>query len=428
MDELNRLPERYRNKLYRWTVIGPYSGCLEKPSHGFVDRDGDYHAFNHGEDLNLRSMLEDEVQKVRRKHGFGDLVEDPETHLHQEIYRVRQAAEAEVFGADLGKIPWEKAWSDARVLKIIDDRTANLKARVKACRNDEDAARAKVQATLNDFFRQTLENWENKVFVSNSRVKTPFNAFVDTKVEEFDFGEERIKDSCLLFCNSTYDVSVSCGVLDGVAYLGYDPWCVCSDCGEQFQLRDFERFSHLIDGDSYVGNGGIGVFMTRVMCEDCHSATECPSCFENNLPTAKEKKAGMQYDHVSFPAKFMMEWLGMCSVCAENWLSTDDGEDRSGRKVRGGRKYDDDLRRLEETVDSGKETVEKYVALLRERGRHSEERLEELRRKNLADLSKAWTEEANALRDRMEADAADYFDECADWGGRRLDKPEEFPW
>lgn len=107
--------------------------------------------------------------------------------------------------------------------------------------------------------------------------------------------------------------------LDKLAGMGYDAWCTCTDCGEQFQTLDFPNFSSLIDDNCYHGDGGIGVIMGRVLCEDCHGQVECPSCYEPDLPNPRDKDQDRQWRNYDFLACLIHDWIGVCWGCASGF-------------------------------------------------------------------------------------------------------------
>ena len=133
--------------------------------------------------------------------------------------------------------------------------------------------------------------------------------------------DEHIKETCALFCsNYKENVGFMAHVLDGMVKLKYNPWCTCSDCGDQFQLSDYESFSHMVDSNSYHGDGGIGVIMTRIQCSDCIGITQCPKCGDNDLPNTRRPDGGKSdFVNYDFLASVLYEWLEVCWGCASGF-------------------------------------------------------------------------------------------------------------
>ena len=152
--------------------------------------------------------------------------------------------------------------------------------------------------------------------------------------------EENIKETCRKFCESYKgNVGMMANCLDKMSKLGYASWCTCSDCGEQFQPWDYEELSCSIDSQSYHGDGGIGVIMTRILCDECHSAVECPKCYDLNLPNPYVKEGRDYWDMYDLLACILHDWLGVCWACA-NGFSFDEAfagrEDERTKKREGG--------------------------------------------------------------------------------------------
>ena len=131
--------------------------------------------------------------------------------------------------------------------------------------------------------------------------------------------KEHIKETCEIFChNYKGNVGMMTHCLDKLSEMGYEPWCTCSDCGEQFQPFNYECFGHMIDKDYYHGDGGIGVIYGRVLCEDCIHETECPSCYEKDLPNrSKPDEGASDWDNYDLLACILNDWIGVCWGCAD---------------------------------------------------------------------------------------------------------------
>lgn len=135
--------------------------------------------------------------------------------------------------------------------------------------------------------------------------------------------DDHIKETCKEFCDFfSGNVGFMTHILDRMARLGYDPWCTCTDCGAQFQNTDYESFSAMLDGNSYTGDGGIGVIMKRILCQDCIEVTRCPCCSEYDLPNSNDdehyKKDLEMYDLF---ARVMLDWIGICWGCSNGFYS-----------------------------------------------------------------------------------------------------------
>lgn len=130
-------------------------------------------------------------------------------------------------------------------------------------------------------------------------------------------GDENIKETCRKLVSACCDMGFVASCLDGLQECGYRPWCKCSDCGEMFQLHDFDHFSDVLDADSYRGSGGLRIVYNRILCEPCRDATECPVCHGFRLPNKRSENDTTAYD---FLDRLMYEWLGVCDCCASDFL------------------------------------------------------------------------------------------------------------
>lgn len=130
--------------------------------------------------------------------------------------------------------------------------------------------------------------------------------------------DEHIKETCRLFCESySGNVGMMTNCLDKMSGMGYGVWCTCSDCGEQFQPYDYETFSSSIDKGAYTGDGGIGVIMKRVLCDECRQNAECRNCFESDNPNRNKKDGGASdWANYDFLACVIHGWLNVCWRCA----------------------------------------------------------------------------------------------------------------
>ena len=133
--------------------------------------------------------------------------------------------------------------------------------------------------------------------------------------------KDHILETCGNFCKMYEEnVGFMCCVLDGMAKLGYEAYATCTDCGEQFESC-FDTFSGHIDRNAYTGDGGIGVIMKRIMCEDCMNTSECPCCNEYDLPNRNAKDGGEKdYQNYDLFASVMVDWIGICWGCADGFF------------------------------------------------------------------------------------------------------------
>lgn len=153
---------------------------------------------------------------------------------------------------------------------------------------------------------------ENEIFLGVATGETPRDEFQEVGLLD----DENIKETCSklsVYC----DMGFVASCLDGLQKYGCRPWCRCSDCGEMFQLHDFDHFSDVLDTDSYRGNGGLGIIYNRILCELCREETECPVCYGFRLPNKRAENDTVAYD---FLDRLMYEWLGVCDCCASDFL------------------------------------------------------------------------------------------------------------
>lgn len=138
-----------------------------------------------------------------------------------------------------------------------------------------------------------------------------------------DYGlldSEHIVDVCKKFCEDhSGDVSMIVKCLDALRRAEYDPVCICTECGNTFADFDYDSYEAYIDREAYHGNGGVGVYMTRILCPNCVERVECPTCHGFRLPNdpVGETVESLGYD--SF-AKLIYEWAGICDSCADKLL------------------------------------------------------------------------------------------------------------
>lgn len=396
------IPEEYRDRLYEWVAYAPYDGCVWKKSHGVVDSHGHFHPLTAaGRDLddftdavetehglapsggwNTHGWDARERTAIRVRHGFAD-AEPPRVQLD----RLRNAAIERVFGKKWYEVPYDEARNDERVRA--------------AC---EKEARA-------------LEAYEADVGTHERNRQGRLNAlFLGAALDDVPDGwrswpldDGHARESCREFCAGCGDdAGVMCTVLDGLLELEYDAWCVCSDCGRMFQPHEHERFSHLLDTDSYHGDGGIGVVFTRVQCESCREETECPRCGRPDLPARLGGRH--RYDSYTDAESFLGQWLGFCTTCLGDFTAAD-----------GHAHWEDEIGELAASFGEDERRLRKYLDAMKAGGA-DDARLTELRIRNEKSMREGWRKAVNGLRDRMEDDVTAFFG-CD--GGGRLDEGDE---
>jgi hypothetical protein len=74
-----------------------------------------------------------------------------------------------------------------------------------------------------------------------------------------------------------------------------------------------------MDGDSYTGDGGIGVIMKRVLCDECHQNAQCQKCWDLDRPNERRKDGRNDWDNYDFLACVMLDWLDVCWGCADGF-------------------------------------------------------------------------------------------------------------
>jgi len=197
---------------------------------------------------------------------------------------------------------------------------------------------------------------------------------------------DKIKETCKILC-SKYEknVGMMTNCLDFLLKNGYDVWCTCTDCGEQFQLCDYESFGQMMDRESYRGDGGIGVIMGRVLCEECHEIAECPVCYDLDRPNRRAKDKGeADWKNYDFLYCVLNAWLDVCWGCASgyeyDYLYKWNEEDRHRYRTELGKKYETFENELKEAYGedghalyeevvktiSGRKTINKIRDLLQD--------------------------------------------------------------
>ena len=204
---------------------------------------------------------------------------------------------------------------------------------------------------------------------------------------------------------------------DALVEAGYSVDMKCDCCGKWFSSDDY-KFGDIVgimsDSGFYKGDGGVGVIVTDVWCDECRQDTECPQCCQLTRHPSSEGDAA--YDHMTFREAFIVQWLGVCEYCADSFFREDEY-----------RHWSDEMDGLEETIDNAKEQIDKYIKIMREGGR-SEKDLAELEGRNRTQCEETWRELVNELRDRMQSDVEEYFRDANDFAGDRLAKGEHYVW
>ena len=287
------IPEEYRNRLFEWRG-GGYDGCFWEMNQGLVDKDGHwYPLYSTGRDgIDCFEWYERKIQDLKNEAGYDVR---PARVNHEE--RVHNAVE-KVFGKkwyELDGTPEE----DPRVKKITEKDDANYEEFCRRCDEYKEELVHRHDSMFMDAFNREYEN--------------------ERPSEIGLLDDEHIKDTCRIFCERySCNVGMMTSCLDKMARMGYDVWCTCSDCGEQFQAYDFENLSCSVDPDAYTGDGGIGVIMKRVLCDECRISSECPSCYGLDLPNERLKGRD-PWESYGFLACLIHDWLEVCWCCTDGY-------------------------------------------------------------------------------------------------------------
>lgn len=291
------IPEQYRGRLFEWEG-GGYDGCFWEMNQGLVDKDGHWHPiYSTGHDgIDASEWFDRKIDSLKADLGYD--VRPPSVQYDEKL----RAAARKVFGDQ-----WWRHWQndvdplkDPRVLEVVREDKAKL---------DE------YERVSREYAEERQHREDHMFMMALERVREEERP---TEVGLLD--DEHIKETCRVFCERYEgNVGMMTNCLDKLAGMGYDAWCTCTDCGEQFQTLDFPNFSSLIDDNCYHGDGGIGVIMGRVLCEDCHGQVECPSCYEPDLPNPRDKDQDRQWRNYDFLACLIHDWIGVCWGCASGF-------------------------------------------------------------------------------------------------------------
>lgn len=262
---------------------------------GVVDYEGHWHPiFSTGHDgIDDNEWFSSKVIELKKSLGFD--TRPVETQVHADEYD----AIKKVFGDDWYKE--EDPYEDPRVKEL----TEVIRAKYATFRRERNKLKEELQRRNDDLFMAALER----------------DREAERPVEVGLLDREHIKETCEIFChNYKGDVGMMTHCLDKLSEMGYEPWCTCSDCGEQFQPWNYECFSHMIDEDYYHGDGGIGVIYGRVLCDDCMHEVECPSCYDKDLPNHNKPDQGKSdWDNYDLLACILNDWIGVCWGCADGY-------------------------------------------------------------------------------------------------------------
>lgn len=115
---------------------------------------------------------------------------------------------------------------------------------------------------------------------------------------------------------------------DALVEAGYSVDMKCDCCGKWFSSDDY-KFGDIVgimsDSGFYKGDGGVGVIVTDVWCDDCRHTSECPACCDMNNPTTKDLEYKNYWKEKDFSKKFAYDELGICEFCWERFQYDHDG-------------------------------------------------------------------------------------------------------
>ena len=268
-----------------------------EPNAGLVDEEGVWHPiYSTGRDgIDDHEWYDRKIFDLKNELGYD--VTSADVQYRERVYE----AIKEVFGKEwymLSGIDHEK---DPRVV----EKTKHDKAIY-----DEYVFRRRQ-------YKEELANRERMLFMQSFDRESE----EDRPEEVGILDDEHVKETCRKFCEMYEgNVGFMAYVLDGIEKRGYEAWCTCSDCGEQFQPT-LDSFSAYIDSDAYTGNGGIGVIMKRILCDDCVETTRCPCCTDYSLPNIHAKDGGGgDFKNYDLFASVILDWLGVCWGCADGFF------------------------------------------------------------------------------------------------------------
>lgn len=365
------IPEKYWNRLYDWEG-GGYDGCIWEMNQGAVDGEGHWRPiYSTGCDgLDLGAWYKRRLGYLKSDLGYD--ATDVDIQHHQDLMRTVKR----VFGEEWYMVEGH-SFEDPRVVEFMKESDA----RYGEFKKRRDALIEERTRLLDTMFMEVVNG--------------------ELKRERFEeigsLDEEHVKETCRRFCDGYGgNVGMIATVLDWLAGNGYEAWCTCSDCGKQFRLGNYDSFAHSMDGNSYTGNGGVGVIMDRILCDECHEAAECRVCHELNKPNPGEPdKGAARLDEYGFLARLFLDWLDVCHACTDGYKYRKliVWDEAKGARVRSevGEKYME----LEDGLE------EKY-------GKDGRDLYETMK----ADPSGDGRREINEIRDLLEGSVKEHFANC----------------
>ncbi len=356
------IPEKLRETMYEWEG-GGYDGCIWEPNFGFVTADGHWVPFHSTGSMGIDcdDWHDSELRALKERHGFEGgrygRGEDVEAWWSSLRACARSEAQEKVYGPhpfenreyyDPAPKDGETHFPDLRKAEVdalCAARIAGPLGRYRAYCADRAELDREWRARTDEKFMR--EHAERKAYATG----TP-----DGWSGVYPMDEGHAKPSCeALFLRHSRNPGLAAGVVDRLAGLGCEVWGTCSDCGAQFQLHDYERFEDLLDPEAYHGDGGIGIVLTRLLCEDCRREVECPGCFGMDCPNRAVLDPGHEYDDVWYRQAFVMKRTGVCVHCADSFL------DRH-------REWRDEIDDLETRIDESVAKEQEYYAAMEAQG------------------------------------------------------------
>ena len=290
------IPAEYRGRLYCWEG-GGYDGCIWEPNQGLVTHDGHWRPlYSSGRDgMDADAWFRGMERGLRESLGYGP---GPETEYAMRRVEAMKRVYGPVLPASQARDGRDPGSGQAflKEMGVEEDRISRYRkglAALEAERRDR----------------------QDRIFmdvVSGAVGRDGFH-------EIGPIDPERVKETCRAFCEDyASNAGLVARVLDGMSEAGYGAWCTCTDCGEQFQ-PDSGCFSGCIDPDCYRGNGGVGVVMSRILCDRCQEESRCEACGSLSLPNAHARDGGRARDGMPLAAALLHEWMGICENCADSY-------------------------------------------------------------------------------------------------------------
>jgi hypothetical protein len=356
------IPEKYRDTMYEWEG-GGYDGCVWEPNFGFVGADGHWRPFHSTGRMGIDCDVwhDSELRALKDRHGFEGGKYGRGENVEAWWSSLRECARREALEKVYGPHPFENRdyydpdpkdgethFPDRRedeVESLFEARIAGPRERYKAFCAERDALDREWRERMDGKFMEAAAERDGLEIGSS-----------DGWSGVYPMDEGHAKASCeALFLRHSRNPGLAAGVLDRLADYGCEVWGTCSDCGAQFRLSDYERFEDLLDQDSYHGDGGIGIVLTRLLCEDCRRGVECPRCFGLNLPNRAVVEPGHEYDDVYFRQEFVMKRTGVCAECADSFLHAHP-------------EWREEIDDLETRIDGSRAEERKYYAAMEAQG------------------------------------------------------------